>query len=215
MNAMDIGSQGVAQPHPWQQFGNSHIRPVRPMRPRNLTIRTIRTPLDTPTRRAHGSGPCLRNQVEVRVLSTTHSHPHSHPYSGNVIKLPNILELASQAGGQGLDLVIVIQRLPRGLLRGIDLSLPLPTNKQVPARAAQGQRLACRCEQHQVESDRPAPIVGAEIDTATAHRRVSSPVRHSPAARLVSRLGNGADHARKGLSSLDPALCGEIKMAST
>jgi type IV secretory pathway TraG/TraD family ATPase VirD4 len=30
---------------------------------------------------------------------------------GNVIKLPNILELASQAGGQGLDLVIVIQDL--------------------------------------------------------------------------------------------------------
>src|ERR1035441_6202813 len=24
MNAMDIGSQGVAQPHPWQQFGNSY-----------------------------------------------------------------------------------------------------------------------------------------------------------------------------------------------
>lgn len=30
---------------------------------------------------------------------------------GNVIKLPNILELASQAGGQGLDLMIVIQDL--------------------------------------------------------------------------------------------------------
>jgi len=30
---------------------------------------------------------------------------------GNVIKLPNILELASQAGGQNLDLVIVIQDL--------------------------------------------------------------------------------------------------------
>jgi hypothetical protein len=174
MNAMDIGSQGVAQPHPWQQFGNSHIRPVRPMRPRNLTIRTIRTPLDTPTRRAHGSGPCLRNQVEVRVLSTTHSHPHSHPYSGNVIKLPNILELASQAGGQGLDLVIVIQRLPRGLLRGIDLSLPLPTNKQVPTSAAQGQRRACRCEQHEVESDRPAPTSERR---STPRQRTGEPIR--------------------------------------
>ena len=28
---------------------------------------------------------------------------------------------------------------------------PLPTNKRVPARTAQGQRLACRCEQDQVE----------------------------------------------------------------
>ena len=68
-------------------------------------------------------------------------------------------------------------------------SLSPPHNKRVPARAAQGRRLACRCEQHKVESDRPAPIAGAEIDTATAHRRTNSPVRRSPAARLVSQPG--------------------------
>ena len=56
-----------------------------------------------------------------------------------------------------------------------------PLVPAVVARAAvEGwQCRACRWEQHQVESDRPAPTVGAGIDTATAHRRANSPVRRS------------------------------------
>jgi hypothetical protein len=43
---------------------------MRPMCPETRTIWTIWTPTDASTRSAHGSGPCLGDQVEVRVLSS-------------------------------------------------------------------------------------------------------------------------------------------------
>ena len=46
-------------------------RKIRPMRPRNPAERTIRTPADVAGPRLHiSSGPCLGDQVEVRVLSS-------------------------------------------------------------------------------------------------------------------------------------------------
>jgi len=80
---------------------------------------------------------------------------------------------APAQGGQHASLVVHSESKPL-----VECRIPNGA-KNVPTRAAQGRRLACRCEQHQVESDRPAPIVGAEIDTATAHRRANSPVRRS------------------------------------
>jgi hypothetical protein len=54
----------------WQHFGNSHtvryVRSVRGTRPN----RQSGTPADAYDAVVHGSGPCLGNQVEVRVLSS-------------------------------------------------------------------------------------------------------------------------------------------------
>jgi hypothetical protein len=55
---------------PWQQRGNRRMSRWVRRGPRGPLSGTFRTPTDACCRGLHGSGPCLGNQVEVRVLSS-------------------------------------------------------------------------------------------------------------------------------------------------